>query len=206
VNRPDEISDRRELAAALRDRFYSSGLSYARLADQARLSTATVHSTINGTVFPRAFTLEALVRLFGEDPAPWLRARARILNDESRAAKSARPERPRPVVPVPDDLEGYETKPNPFDAASLEDLNQLLIKYWHWAGGPAALGSRKIADHAEGAFSHATVAKILKGGSAAPPLKLQYVVGLVRGCGGDADEQRRWASAWRKITQASLGA
>ncbi|MGW2309347.1 hypothetical protein [Actinomadura luteofluorescens] len=37
--------------------------------------------------------------------------------------------------------------------------------------------------------------------AAAPrvPLRLEYVVGLVRGCGGDAAEQSRWASACRRI-------
>jgi hypothetical protein len=106
---------------------------------------------------------------------------------------------PKAGPSVVEDLRGHECKPNPLDARSFAELEEKLREYWHWAGRP---GSRIIAVASGGAFSHATIAKLLSNKPGKPSLKQSYVCGLIRGCGGDEEEQQRWVTAWRRIDQA----
>lgn len=102
--------------------------------------------------------------------------------------------------PVIEDADGVLLKPSPFDGvSSFTDLEDKLREFWQWAGEPS---SRTVAGRSNGAFSHATVAKLIYNKPDKPPLKMSYVLGFVRGCGGDQAEQQRWVTAWRIINKA----
>jgi hypothetical protein len=107
---------------------------------------------------------------------------------------------PRPAV---QDWRGHRLKPDPLGARTFAELEKLLREYWHWTG---RRGTRKIAAGSGGAFSHATVAKLLHDKPQKPALKQDYVLGLILGCGGDEDEQQCWVTAWRRIDQATRAA
>jgi len=100
---PAQIQTREELTGHLEELFDRDPRSIKRLADDAGLSPATVHGMISGsTNLPRASTLAAFVKVCGQDPAPWLAARTRVLRrtqqEERRltANASRRPHARRP--------------------------------------------------------------------------------------------------------------
>jgi DNA-binding CsgD family transcriptional regulator len=88
-------------------------------------------------------------------------------------------------------------KPDPLTARTPSELEDHLRSLWAWAGRPS---SRKLADRSGGAFSHATVNKLIHEKPTKPALKLEYVLGFVRACGADRTEQQRWIIAWRAVT------
>ncbi|MEU0570510.1 hypothetical protein ABZ297_34680 [Nonomuraea sp. NPDC005983] len=104
------------------------------------------------------------------------------------------------VEPMIQDAPGYNLKPDPLSAQSLPELERLARDFWRWADKPS---SRQLATHSKGAFSHATIAKIIYDKPDKPPLTMRYLLGLIRGCGGDKDEQQRWATAWRLLDQGA---
>ncbi len=89
-------------------------------------------------------------------------------------------------------------RPDPLTARTPSELEDHLRSLWAWAGRPS---SRKLADRSGGAFSHATVSKLIHEKPGKPALKLEYVLGLVRACGADRAEQQRWLTAWRAVTR-----
>lgn len=99
-----------------------------------------------------------------------------------------------------EDLVGYAREPDPLTAKSLAELEERLRDLWAWAGYPS---SRTLASRSAGAFSHATISKLIYEKPGRPALKLSYVLGFVRACGGNPDEQKRWATAWRNIAVES---
>ncbi|MGP3920562.1 hypothetical protein [Nonomuraea sp. 10N515B] len=109
------------------------------------------------------------------------------------------PQRPaaraEPVIP---DAPGFSLKPDPFSAQSVAELEELARQFWRWAGEPS---SREVAKRSQKTFSHATIAKFLYDRPGQPVLKMHYLLGLIRGCGGDAEEQQRWVTAWRLLQQ-----
>ncbi|NUW39429.1 hypothetical protein [Nonomuraea rhodomycinica] len=114
------------------------------------------------------------------------------LQSERRAPRRTE----RAVEPVIQDAPGFDLKPDPFTARSITELEELVRDFWRWADSPS---SREVAERSSGAFSHATVAKILYDKPNKPRLTMRYLIGLIRGCGGDKDEQQRWATAWRLL-------
>jgi DNA-binding CsgD family transcriptional regulator len=100
-------------------------------------------------------------------------------------------------------LIGHSDKPDPLSAGTLSELEDHLRSLWAWAGRPS---SRDLAASSGGAFSHATVSKIMHNSPRKPVLKLKYVLGIVRACGCDQEEQQRWVAAWRTSSRADLGA
>jgi DNA-binding CsgD family transcriptional regulator len=107
------------------------------------------------------------------------------------SAARQRPKSPEQIG----DLDGYQLKPDPLAAQSLAELEDFLRKLWVWAGRPS---SRRLAALSGGAFSHATISKLIYDKPEKPVLKLQYLLGFVRACGVDEDEQRCWVTAWRR--------
>jgi DNA-binding CsgD family transcriptional regulator len=89
-----------------------------------------------------------------------------------------------------------DLKPDPLAARTDAQLEDFLRRFWIWSGHPSC---RKIAARAGGTFSHTTISKLLNDRPGKPPLKLEYVQGLVRGCGGDTLDEQIWAAAWRRI-------
>lgn len=114
--------------------------------------------------------------------------------------------------PVPEDAEGFDEKPDPLRRGSepqtFHDLDRLLLDYWTWSGRPS---SRTVAGRSGSSFSHATANKLTGGGTGreagawAFSIKLDYVRGFIQGCGGGDDDQRAWATAWRRVVRRSTG-
>jgi DNA-binding CsgD family transcriptional regulator len=89
-------------------------------------------------------------------------------------------------------------KPDPLTARTLSELEDRLRSLWVWAGCPS---SRQLAAHSGGAFSHATVNKLIHEKPKRPPLRLDYLLGFARACGVSQAEQRSWATAWCAVTR-----
>lgn len=100
--------------------------------------------------------------------------------------------------PLLADPDGEDGQPDPLEATSEEHLLDLLRQFHRWAGG---YSSRQLAKWSGGAFSHTTVSALLSEGSTAkrPPLKLTYLQGVIRACGGGEEELKRWTKAWRRV-------
>ncbi|MEZ7132685.1 hypothetical protein ACBR40_45745 [Nonomuraea sp. AD125B] len=118
------------------------------------------------------------------------------LHSERRYSRRAE----RLAEPAIPDAPGYDLKPDPFTARSVAELEELAREFWRWVDKPS---SRHLAERSGGAFSHATIARIIYEKPGRPALTMQYLIGLIRGCGGDAQEQQRWASAWRLLDRAN---
>ncbi|MFF0249969.1 tetratricopeptide repeat protein [Streptosporangium sandarakinum] len=89
---PERIRTSRQLAEQLALLFDRDHRGVQRLAADAGLGAATVQALINGgTALPRAGTVERFVRACGEQPGPWLAARARL------AAAARTDHRPAPA-------------------------------------------------------------------------------------------------------------
>jgi hypothetical protein len=74
---PAQVRTREDLIGQLGELFRRDARGIQRLAHAAGLSPATLHGMISGdTNLPRPSTLEAFVKECGQDPAPWLAARA----------------------------------------------------------------------------------------------------------------------------------
>lgn len=108
----------------------------------------------------------------------------------------------QPLV-VEDDADHANLKPDPSTMRSMADLRQGLRGYWYWATG-GDIGAPRIADNSRGAFKRSTALKLIKADPTVP-LKLEYVTGMIAGCGGSAEDQRSWASAYRRIKRANRG-
>jgi hypothetical protein len=121
-----------------------------------------------------------------------------------RDLRDLRVSEPGPPPPLLEDVDGYDLKPDPSACATMEELFAGLRAFWEWAGAPS---SRKLASRAQGAFSHTTVNNLLSEVPwRRPPLTLEYIQGLIRACGGDVEEVRRWTTAWRRICLAQAHA
>jgi hypothetical protein len=106
--------------------------------------------------------------------------------------------KPGMTAPEPAEYMPDPGKPDPLSARTLSELEDRLRSLWEWAGQPA---SRKLAIRSGGAFSHATVSKLIHDKPRKPPLKFEYVLGLVRACGAGRAEQQRWIAAWLNLTR-----
>ncbi|GAA3123358.1 hypothetical protein [Nonomuraea salmonea] len=83
---PTLIGTRQELTSQLNALFDRGGWSVQRLAEQAGLSTATVHGILRRGVLPQPGTLTELVKACDQDPTPWLEARGRAARTDRTAA------------------------------------------------------------------------------------------------------------------------
>lgn len=99
--------------------------------------------------------------------------------------------------PVPD-ATGLDLKPNPLLAATSDDLLRALRRYRQWSGDPSY---RAMATAARHQVAHSTLFVALNG-ARLPSLKV--VLAIVAGCGGGADDQRAFASAWRLVRSGDL--
>jgi hypothetical protein len=99
-------------------------------------------------------------------------------------------------VPLFNDVDGHNLKPDPLTASTPAELEELLRAFWVWAGKPSC---RDIARQSEGAFSRGTISNLLFDNDRKPPLKLSYLQGCIQGCGGDTEEVQTWTTAWRKV-------
>jgi hypothetical protein len=99
-----------------------------------------------------------------------------------------------PVVPRPvRDARGFDLKPNPLAASTSAELVVSLRRYREWSGDTPF---RKMAAQARQKVSSSRMCTALRNDSL-PTLKV--VLAIVEGCGGSPDDQRAFATAWRRI-------
>jgi hypothetical protein len=99
------------------------------------------------------------------------------------------------------DAEGYDLRPDPLAATTAAELVAALREYRSWAGSPPF---RTMAAHARQAVAHSTMHTAMKNDTELPRLKV--VTAIIAGCGGDENDQRAWATAWRRIALGKLDA
>jgi hypothetical protein len=178
---PTQIQTREDLIGRLEELFHRDARSIKRLAEAAGLGPATLHGMINGsTNLPRASTLEAFVKECGQDPAPWLAARIRVLRGDRQHARPSTAGRPRargpwrelfdePDLTIVIDVFGIADQPAGFigagDAFGLIELLRHLNQ----------IGARqpkivKIADGDQGTDDFRRSTLILIGGPARNPV------------------------------------
>jgi hypothetical protein len=61
-----------------------------------------------------------------------------------------------------------------------------------------------MAAQARQAVAHSTMYAVLNSDNELP--KLKVVIAIIAGCGGGDEEQRAWATAWRRIALGKLDA
>lgn len=95
------------------------------------------------------------------------------------------------------DADGTDLRPDPLQAATGAELAAAVQRYREWAGSPSY---RLMSQRLGGSPAAATICTALTSGR---PLKLGTLVKIVAACGGDDEDQRRFASAWRQIHGAA---
>lgn len=91
------------------------------------------------------------------------------------------------------DAEGFDLRPDPVRARTAADLIAALRGYRAWAGDPSY---RKMASRASYASAASTICAALNSDTLP---RLELVLAVVTGCGGDEEDQQRFATAWRAI-------
>jgi transcriptional regulator with XRE-family HTH domain len=224
VLRGDAVEGR-ELAEALRTLVDQYGLTIRALERRMPYSKSQISELLSGSRRPAwRFVEDLMAACVGGDE----NARAVLYPQLRQKWEAADPERATPLLEMAADRELLEEtvdrlakrlrarddaemvtdladdyKPDPSTATSLEELESLLRQFWLWAGLPS---SRSVAKASDGAFSHATVAKILYDRPGKPPLRVSYVRGMIRGCGGSPAEERAWITAWRMVQLSARSA
>jgi DNA-binding SARP family transcriptional activator len=97
-----------------------------------------------------------------------------------------------PDLPV-SDAPGYDLCPDPLQARTPAELVQALAAFRVWAGRPSL---RDIERACGREISIATISTALRA-SRLPPQST--VLAIVRGCGGNTEQQQRFATAWRNL-------
>jgi hypothetical protein len=121
------------------------------------------------------------------------RERAMQERELARAA-STPPPPPRPIG----DADGYDLCPDPLSARTAADLMKALRRYRIWAGEPSF---RQMARLCRGKVAASTLCTALASNNLPG---LEVVLAVVTACGGNEQDQKRFATAWRSIrfTQA----
>jgi hypothetical protein len=119
------------------------------------------------------------------------------LQPNARVSHKGRHKQPRPAQLLPPplaDADGYDLRPNPLGAATVADLMECVRQYHIWAGNR---GLRVMARHIEQQLSPQTLSNLLKSDQL-PRLGDQMRL-LIEACGGDAEDQQRFVTAWRRF-------
>jgi hypothetical protein len=119
------------------------------------------------------------------------------LPPNARVSHKGPHKQPRSAQPLPPplaDADGYNLRPNPLGAATVADLMECVRQYHIWAGNR---GLRVMARHIEQQLSPQTLSNLLKSDQL-PRLGDQMRL-LIEACGGDAEDQQRFVTAWRRF-------
>jgi hypothetical protein len=92
------------------------------------------------------------------------------------------------------DADGFDLRPDPLQVTTAGELVRALDTYRIWAGVPPY---REIAQRAGSRVAASTICTALKNHGELPALKV--VLAVVTGCGGDEEDQSRFATAWRRL-------
>jgi hypothetical protein len=96
------------------------------------------------------------------------------------------------TIPLQPDS-GTLQKPDPRQAKTAQELVAALREFRTWAGQPSY---RQMAERARGRAAASTICAALLGEDLP---NLDVVLAVVIGCGGDEEDQQRFATAWRQI-------
>ena len=124
----------------------------------------------------------------------------RLHKQRARRAELGSAGRTQPVPePIPD-AEGYDLRPDPLAVRTPADLVAALQHYREWAGKPSF---RVMAARTRQKAAASTLCTALGSGEFT---RLDVVVAVIAGCGGSEEDQRRFATAWRRIQLGQLAA
>jgi hypothetical protein len=137
-------------------------------------------------------------RLHERDRAAAYRSAAPDTVQLHRQRPRANPAAEATLTPIRD-AEGYDLKPNPLVVTTTAELIAALREYRAWAGSPPY---RTMAAQARQVVAHSTMYTTLNSDAELPRLKV--ILAIIAGCGGGDEEQRAWATAWRRITLGKL--
>jgi hypothetical protein len=130
--------------------------------------------------------------------AEWLRPGQAIPGTAWPAATTdnapGRTQAPQHVIA---DAAGFDLCPDPLRSSSAAELIQILRQFHIWAGEPPL---RAIARASGGAVAISTISMTLNG-SKLP--RLDILLAIIAGCGGNDDHQRAFATAWRQLRLAA---
>jgi hypothetical protein len=105
------------------------------------------------------------------------------------------------AIPEPiRDAGGFNLKPDPLTARTGAELVARLREYREWSGKTPF---RKMAAQARQKVSYSAMCVALKGYDLPG---LQIVVAIIAGCGGGDNDQRAFATAWRRINSGRADA
>ena len=91
------------------------------------------------------------------------------------------------------DVAGFDQKPDPLTATTPAEFIQVLWKFKYWSGDPSW---RSMAAKANQLVVHSTMYNAMNG-DALP--KFDVMKAIIIGCGGDEDDLKAFASAWRRV-------
>jgi hypothetical protein len=91
------------------------------------------------------------------------------------------------------DAFGFDQKPDPLTASTPAEFVQVLWKYKRWSGDPSW---RTIARKANHIVVHSTIYAAMNSDTLP---KFDVMKALIIGCGGDEEDLKAYASAWRRI-------
>jgi hypothetical protein len=91
------------------------------------------------------------------------------------------------------DAAGFDQKPDPLTATTPAEFVQMLWKFKYWSGDPSWRG---MAAKANQLVAHSTMYNAMN--SDALP-KFDVMKAIIIGCGGDEEDLRAFASAWRRV-------
>jgi hypothetical protein len=98
------------------------------------------------------------------------------------------------------DASGFNLKPDPLTARTSAELVARLRQYREWSGEPSF---RVMAAQARQKVAHSTMFAALHRDEL-PSMKV--VTAIVAGCGGSADDERAFVTAWRRIKSGCMDA
>lgn len=91
------------------------------------------------------------------------------------------------------DASGFDQKPDPLTATTAAEFVQILRDYKQWSGNPSW---RAMAKNANQIVVHSTMHSAMNSESLP---KFEVMKAIIIGCGGDEDDLKAFASAWRRI-------
>jgi hypothetical protein len=119
---------------------------------------------------------------------------------EQRAGRHRLQTQVRPVSQPIRDAAGYDLKPDPLTARTSSELVARLREYREWSGEPPF---RMMAEQARQKVAHSTIFGALNSDELP---RLKVVMAIIAGCGGGIDDQRAFATAWRRVKSGKLDA
>jgi hypothetical protein len=91
------------------------------------------------------------------------------------------------------DASGFDLKPDPLTAKSPAEFVEVLAKYRFWSGNPSW---RTIAIRSNHIVVHSTIYTAMNSNTLP---KFDVMKAIIIGCGGDEEDLKAYASAWRRI-------